>query len=63
MYFEGCLSFNVIQQGDLMSRVFVGSLPITLDYGSSKCFHYAGPLSFDLNMDYRIFTTAALSPV
>lgn len=32
MYFEGCLGFNVIQQSGLMSRVFVGSLPITLDY-------------------------------
>lgn len=39
MYFEGCLGFNVIQQSGLMSRVFVGSLPITLDYGSPKCFH------------------------
>lgn len=60
MYFEGCLGFNVIQQSDLMSGVFVGSLPFTLDYGSPKCFHETGPLSFDLNMDYRIFTTVAL---
>lgn len=39
MYFEGCLGFNVIQQGDLIRGVFVGSLPITLDYGSAKYFH------------------------
>lgn len=39
MYFEGCLGFNVIQQSDLMSGVFVGSLPITRDYGSSGRFH------------------------
>lgn len=60
MYFEGCLVFNVIQRNDLMSRVFAGSIPITLDYGLSKCIHYSGPLSFDLNMDYKIFTSVAL---
>lgn len=61
MYFEGCLSFNVIQQNGLMS--LCGSLPITQDHVSPKCSHQTGPLSLDVKMDFRIFTTVALSPL